>query len=41
MVRKVEKQKFVSAMPENLLDPYTPDQIAGLIALLLAGPGLQ
>lgn len=37
-----ERQKStVSAMPENLLDPYTPDQIAGLIALLLAGPGGQ
>jgi putative heme-binding domain-containing protein len=28
----------VSSMPENLLDPYTPEQIAGLIAFLLAGP---
>jgi putative heme-binding domain-containing protein len=37
-----DRQKStVSAMPENLLDPYTTDQIAGLIALLLAGPGLQ
>jgi len=33
-----ERQKStVSAMPENLLDAYTPDQIAGLIALLLSG----
>lgn len=37
-----ERQKStVSAMPENLLDAYTPEQIAGLIALLLAGPGAQ
>ena len=28
-----------SMMPENLLDAYTPQQIAGLVALLLAGPG--
>ena len=28
-----------SMMPENLLDAYTPEQISGLIALLLAGPG--
>lgn len=28
-----------SMMPENLLDAYTPEQIAGLVALLLAGPG--
>lgn len=35
-----DRQKStVSAMPENLLDPYTPEQISGLIALLLSGPG--
>lgn len=37
-----DRQKStVSAMPENLLDPYSPDEISGLIALLLAGPGGQ
>lgn len=37
-----ERQKStVSAMLENLLDPYTPDQIAGLVALLMAGAGGQ
>ncbi len=37
-----ERQKStVSAMPENVLDPYSPDEISGLIALLLAGPGGQ
>ncbi len=35
------KKSSVSAMPDHLLDPYTPEQIAGLIALLLAGPGRQ
>ena len=35
-----ERQKStVSAMLENLLDPYTPEQIAGLVALLMAGAG--
>lgn len=37
-----DRQKSTtSAMPENLLDTYTPEQIAGLVALLLAGPGGQ
>lgn len=35
-----ERQKStVSTMPENVLDGYSPEQIAGLIAYLLAGPG--
>lgn len=37
-----DRQKSsTSTMPENLLDAYTPEQIQGLIALLLAGPGGQ
>ena len=28
-----------SAMPETTLDPYSPAEIQGLIAYLLAGPG--
>lgn len=37
-----ERQKSsTSTMPENLLDPYTPEQIAGLIALIMAGAGGQ
>ena len=35
-----ERQKStVSTMPEGVLDGYTPEQIAGLIAYLLGGPG--
>jgi putative heme-binding domain-containing protein len=35
-----DRQKSsTSTMPENLLDAYTPEQIQGLIALLLSGPG--
>ena len=37
-----DRQKSTtSTMPENVLDAYTPEQIQGLIALLLAGPGGQ
>ncbi len=36
---QARKKSSVSAMPEGLLDTYTNEQVAGLIAFLLAGPG--
>jgi len=36
---QARKKSSVSAMPEGLLDTYTNDQVLGLIAFLLAGPG--
>lgn len=36
---QARKKSTVSAMPEGLLDAYTNDQILGLVAFLLAGPG--
>jgi putative heme-binding domain-containing protein len=36
---QARKKSSVSAMPEGLLDTLTNDQVAGLIAFLLAGPG--
>jgi putative heme-binding domain-containing protein len=36
---QARKKSSVSAMPEGLLDTYTNEQIAGLVAFLLAGPG--
>jgi putative heme-binding domain-containing protein len=36
---QARKKSTVSAMPEGLLDTYTNDQVLGLVAFLLAGPG--
>lgn len=36
---QARKKSSVSAMPEGLLDTYTNEQVLGLIAFLLAGPG--
>ncbi len=36
---QARKKSSVSAMPDGLLDTYTNDQILGLVAFLLAGPG--
>lgn len=36
---QARKKSSVSAMPEGLLDTYTNDQVLGLVAFLLAGPG--
>lgn len=36
---QARKKSSVSAMPEGLLDTYTNEQVAGLVAFLLAGPG--
>jgi len=36
---QARKKSSVSAMPEGLLDTYSNDQVLGLIAFLLAGPG--
>ena len=36
---QARKKSSVSAMPEGLLDTYSNDQVLGLVAFLLAGPG--
>lgn len=36
---QARKKSTVSAMPEGIVDTYTNDQVLGLVAFLLAGPG--
>jgi putative heme-binding domain-containing protein len=36
---QARKKSSVSAMPEGLLDTYSNEQVLGLVAFLLAGPG--